>query len=152
MTNEELIDKFYTSFAAGDAEGMISCYTDDIEFRDPAFGVLKGEDAKNMWRMLLKNPDLKVSATLIKADDNTGSASWVAVYKFSLTGRQVKNKVSAKFRFGDGKIVEHIDHFNFWKWATQAFGVKGLLLGLTPMMKNKVRKQALIRLSEFGVV
>jgi ketosteroid isomerase-like protein len=152
MTNHELIEKFYNSFAAGDAEGMVSCYTDDIAFRDPAFGELKGDDAKNMWRMLLKNPDIKVTATLIHADEKTGSAYWVAVYKFSLTGKTVTNKVSAKFQFHEGKIIEHTDHFNFWKWATQAFGVKGLLLGLTPMMKNKVRKQALIRLSEFGVM
>jgi ketosteroid isomerase-like protein len=150
MNNEQLIINFYNSFAIGDAEGMIVNYADDTAFEDPAFGLLNGNDAKNMWRMLLKNVELKVTADNIKADNDTGSADWVAVYKFSLTGREVTNKVSAKFEFKDGKITKHHDYFNFWKWAAQAFGFKGYLLGWTPLMKNKVRQQALARLSKFS--
>ena len=152
MTNVLLIEKFYSSFAAGDAEGMVSCYTDDIVFKDPAFGELKGGDAKNMWRMLLKTPGIKITTHNITADDTTGSADWVAEYTFSLTGKAVINKVHADFIFSNGKIVKHTDYFSFWRWATQAFGVKGLLLGWTPLMKNKVREQALGRLRKFGVV
>ena len=48
----QLIKDFYQAFAALDAETMASCYHKDILFEDPAFGVLKGEKAKNMWRML----------------------------------------------------------------------------------------------------
>ena len=151
MTNEQLIDKFYTSFAAGDAEGMVSCYTDDIEFKDPAFGVLKGDDAKNMWRMLLKTPGINITTSNVKAGDNTGSANWQAEYTFSLTGNKVVNKITAQFEFKDGKISKHNDHFSFWKWASQAFGFKGVLLGWTPLMRNKVREQALARLAKFGV-
>jgi ketosteroid isomerase-like protein len=150
MSNEQLIANFYNSFAAGDAEGMVINYADDIAFKDPAFGLLKGNEAKNMWRMLLKNAELKVTADNIKADNNTGSASWVAVYKFSLTGRTIINKVSAKFEFKDGKIIKHTDYFSFWKWGAQAFGLKGYLLGWTPIMKNKVRQQALARLKKFN--
>jgi ketosteroid isomerase-like protein len=43
MTHTGLIEKFYSAFAHADAEGMVSCYTDDITFEDPAFGVLKGK-------------------------------------------------------------------------------------------------------------
>ena len=151
MTNEQLIDKFYTSFAAGNAEGMINCYTDDIEFKDPAFGVLKGDDAKNMWRMLLKTPGINITTSNVKADDKTGSANWQAEYTFSLTGNKVVNKITAQFEFKDGKITKHTDHFSFWKWASQAFGFKGVLLGWTSLMRNKVREQALARLAKFGV-
>ena len=152
MTNNLLIEKFYSSFAAGDPGGMVSCYTDDIVFKDPAFGELKGNDAKNMWRMLLKTPGIKITTHNITADDTTGSADWVAEYTFSLTGKAVINKVHADFIFSNGKIVKHIDHFSFWKWASQAFGFKGILLGWTPLMKNKVREQALSRLKKFGMV
>jgi ketosteroid isomerase-like protein len=48
MDNKQLIEKFYQCFASADAEGMVNCYADDIEFKDPAFGLLKGNDAKNM--------------------------------------------------------------------------------------------------------
>ena len=58
MENEQLIRNFYESFANNDADGMIACYADDIEFSDPAFGKLKGADAKNMWRMLTLLPFL----------------------------------------------------------------------------------------------
>jgi ketosteroid isomerase-like protein len=150
MTNKQLIEKFYSSFAAGDAEGMVSCYTDDIVFKDPAFRELKGDDAKNMWRMLLKTPGIKITTHNITADDITGSADWIAEYTFSLTGKAVINKVHADFIFSNGKIVKHTDYFSFWRWATQAFGIKGLLLGWMPFMKNKVREQALIRLRKFG--
>ena len=149
MDNTQLIQKFYNSFAAGDAEGMVSCYADNIEFTDPAFGHLKGTDAKNMWHMLLKTPGIKITATNITADDKTGSADWVAVYNFSLTGRQVTNRVHAEFEFENGKIIKHTDDFSFYKWAGQAFGLKGYLLGWTPFMQNKVRQTALGRLGKF---
>jgi ketosteroid isomerase-like protein len=149
MDNARLIQNFYDSFAAGDSAGMMDCYADDIEFADPAFGPLKCEHAKNMWRMLLKTPGIKITVSNIKADDQTGSADWVAEYTFSLTGKKVINKVHADFMFSNKKIIKHTDTFSFWKWASQAFGVKGFLLGWTPLMKNKVREQALARLGKF---
>ena len=149
MDNTQLIQNFYNAFSAGDAEAMVSFYTDDIEFQDPAFGPLKGDNAKNMWRMLLKTPGIKITTSNIKADDQTGSADWVAEYTFSLTGRKVINHVHAEFIFANGKIVKHTDTFSFWKWASQAFGLKGFLLGWTPLMKTKVRQQALARLNKF---
>lgn len=148
--NQQLIQKFYTAFAAGDAEGMAACYTNDVKFCDPAFGPLKGDDAKNMWRMLLKNnTGIKITASDIDADEITGSAKWVAVYIFSRTGRRVTNHVSAEFEFRDGKISKHTDTFNIWKWAGQAMGVTGWLLGWTPFMKGKIRTQTATLLGKF---
>jgi ketosteroid isomerase-like protein len=149
MDHAQLIQNFYNAFASGDAETMVNLYADNIEFQDPAFGPLKGDNAKNMWQMLLKTPGIKISASNIKADDQTGSADWVAEYTFTLTGRKVINHVHAEFQFSNDKIVKHTDTFSFWKWANQAFGLKGFLLGWTPLMKNKVRQQALARLNKF---
>lgn len=44
----DLIVKFYTSFQKLDAEGMCSCYTDDVEFSDSVFVDLKGIKAHAM--------------------------------------------------------------------------------------------------------
>ncbi|RKR83801.1 ketosteroid isomerase-like protein [Mucilaginibacter gracilis] len=151
MDNKQLLINFYAAFAAGDAEGMVACYSDDIEFTDPAFGLQIGENAKNMWRMLLKNPDIKVTVSNIEANEKTGSANWVAVYTFSRTGRKVTNRVSAKFEFGGGKITKHTDYFNIWKWAGQAMGIKGYLLGWTPLMQNGIHKQAVMMLTRFNI-
>lgn len=141
--NASLIEAFYKSFAKGDAEGMVSCYDPNIVFTDPAFGTLKGDDAKNMWRMLVANGkgQTKISFDNVKANDKTGSANWTAAYTFSQTGRKVINKISASFEFSNGKIIRHTDHFNLWKWSRQALGWKGYLLGWSSLMKNKIQIQ-----------
>ncbi|MCI0751446.1 MAG: hypothetical protein L0Y35_06375, partial [Flammeovirgaceae bacterium] len=68
---------------------------------------------------------------------------------FSRTGRFVHNRIHAKFVFRDGKIIRHKDSFDFWRWASQALGPVGLLLGWTPMIKSKVRSTARGSLTKF---
>jgi hypothetical protein len=61
MLHQELLEHFYHSFKYKDVKEMIACYHDDIVFTDPAFGTLKGVEAKNMWRMLLgQNSTLEI--------------------------------------------------------------------------------------------
>ncbi len=146
----DILDKFYTSFQNLDAEGMAACYHDDIEFEDPAFGLLKGEKAGNMWRMLCANAkDLKINYSVISADENHGKVRWVADYTFHRTGRVVHNEISAVFEFKDGKIIKHTDHFNLRKWARQAIGMKGAILGGTAFFKKKLNQQTNKLLSNF---
>lgn len=144
MTNTELITSFYQSFAKGDAEGMVACYHDNIQFQDPAFDVLKNEDAKNMWRMLISRSKGNIHITFnnIKASETTGSANWVAEYTFSANGRKVINVISAHFEFKDGKIIKHTDSFDIYKWSKQALGMKGYLLGWTSFMQKKIQQQS----------
>jgi len=144
MDNTDIITQFYQSFSDGDAEGMVKFYADDVIFQDPAFGELKGDDAKNMWRMLIQNSKGKIRITFVdvKADAHAGSAHWIATYVFSKTGRPVVNKIAARFEFRDGKITRHTDHFDLWKWSSQALGLPGYLLGWSSFMKNKIQHQA----------
>lgn len=142
--SEQLIKTFYNAFAQLDAETMAECYHDDIIFQDPAFGVLKGERARNMWRMLCesqKGKDFIVEFSNIQCTEHTGTAHWEAHYVFSKTGRKVHNKIKAKFRFQDGKIIEHKDDFNLHRWAKQALGFKGQLVGGTAFFQNKLNGQ-----------
>jgi ketosteroid isomerase-like protein len=150
-TNQEVITLFYQSFARHDAETMASLYHDDIEFTDPAFGTLKGEEARNMWRMLIerRKDSLVVAHSNVQASDDAGSAQWTADYRFGSTGRMVHNEITAKFEFHEGKIIRHVDNFSFWKWSRQALGLPGLLLGWTPYLKAKVRQQAKKGLKRF---
>ncbi|GGX29590.1 nuclear transport factor 2 family protein [Aquimarina muelleri] len=147
---ENLIEKFYTALNNRDAKTMISCYHDDVVFKDPAFGKLKGDKAKAMWQMLCKNAqNFKVEFSLIKANNHNGSAHWEAWYTFSKTGKSVHNKIDAQFEFKDGKIIKHIDHFNLHKWASQALGWKGVLLGGTGFFKKKLIGQTNKMLDKF---
>lgn len=151
MKNEDLITKFYTSFANRDAGEMISCYHEDVEFSDPAFGVLEGEEAKNMWRMLIERSkgNLRIDFKNVSANDENGSADWTAEYLFSKTGRNVFNVIHAEFDFLDGKIIRHHDDFDIWKWSKQALGVPGILLGWSSFMQTKIRKNARGSLKQF---
>jgi len=140
--NKELISKFYKAFQQKNAAEMVSCYHDEIEFSDPAFGKLKGERAKAMWEMLCQNSkELKVEFSDTKADETMGSANWQASYTFSKTGRKVHNIINARFEFKDGKIIKHADVFNIRRWAGQAFGFKGYLLGWTYFFKKNLQLQ-----------
>ncbi len=138
------IETFYAAFTALDAEKMAACYHDEVVFEDPAFGRLQGERARNMWRMLChsqQGKDFRVWATHIAFDGERGTATWEAVYTFSATGRRVHNRISAQFVLKDGKILTHTDTFSLRKWAAQALGVKGYLLGGTGFFRKRLHAQ-----------
>jgi ketosteroid isomerase-like protein len=151
MSNTELITEFYTAFSQHDDKRMVACYHDDIEFTDPAFGTLKGEQAKAMWKMLLRRSGgkLKVVFSQVITDENKGRAHWEAFYEFSQTGRPVHNKIDAQFEFKDGKIIKHVDHFNLWRWSQQALGLSGWLLGYTAFFQKKLQQQTTKALQEY---
>ena len=150
--NEQLILKFYTAFANADAKTMCECYHPNIQFQDPAFGILKGNDARQMWNMLIEKSkgNIKIEFSDIKAADFSGTAKWIATYNFSKTNRKVINVIDAQFEFQDDLIIRHTDNFDIWKWSKQALGFKGLLLGWTGFMQNQIQKQALTSLKNYS--
>ena len=148
--HESLVREFYARFAARDAEGMARCYHPEVAFSDPVFPMLRGAEADDMWRMLLSRAtDLAVTLDEAGAGDDAGTARWTARYTFSRTGRPVVNHVAAMFAFRDGLIVRHYDRFSFWRWASQALGPAGSLLGWFAPLKWKVRKDAARGLAQF---
>lgn len=129
---------------------MTACYTPDAHFRDPAFGDLRGPEVGAMWRMLTsRSTDLEIELRNPVADDAAGSANWIAHYTFGDTGRPVVNDINATFRFSGGLIADHVDEFDLGKWARQALGFQGVLVGLLPPLRAKVRDRARGQLDEF---
>lgn len=150
MPDADVITRFYNAFAQRDAQTMAACYADDVVFHDPAFGELRGERARNMWRMLCRaGKDLEVRASDIEADATTGRAHWEADYTFGTTGRKVHNVVDARFELRDGLITRHTDSFDFGRWAAQAFGPVGAVLGKTPVLPFVMRRLANRQLDGF---
>ncbi len=146
----ELATTFYNALADRDGEGMAACYSDDIVFEDPAFGELRGADAGDMWRMLCSSDtDLAITHTIVSATDSLVIANWIAEYTFTATGRAVRNDVTATMKVENGKIVDHRDVFDFWKWSSQALGAPGKFLGWTPMLKAKVQRTTRQNLDTF---
>jgi hypothetical protein len=129
---------------------MAACYAPEARFSDPVFPDLKGQEPGAMWRMLTgRADDLKIELLEHEADDDRGSARWIADYTFTQTGRPVTNDVRATFRFAQGLIAEHRDDFDFHRWSRQALGTPGMLLGWTPILRTSVRRRARAGLDEF---
>jgi ketosteroid isomerase-like protein len=149
--NTQTIALFYSAFQKKDYAAMNSCYSDDIVFFDPAFGLLKGDEVRYMWEMLCTNAkDFSLTfGNIIELDEEYYTCDWVATYTFSKTGRRVVNKVRANMKFYDGKIIEHSDAFSLHKWAAQALGFSGWLLGWNKFFQNKIKNTAKKNLLKF---
>jgi hypothetical protein len=147
--NDDLIQRFYEAFARLDGDSMAACYAPAARFSDPVFSDLRDDEPGAMWKMLTgRAKDLRVELAEHEADDQRGSAHWLADYTFS-TGRKVHNDVRARFRFDAGLFAEHEDSFSFYAWARQALGPVGLALGWTPIVQAKVRREARAGLDEY---
>ncbi len=144
MENKDIITHFYTAFANGNAEEMTKYYHPNATFEDAAFGKLNQKEVVSMWKMLIERSkgNLKIEFKNVFADENSGSATWIATYLFSQTNRNVINVIDAEFEFKDGLILKHTDHFDLYKWSKQALGWKGFLLGWTNFMQNKIQQNA----------
>ena len=142
--SKELITNFYKSFQQGDGETMGTMYHEDAKFSDEVFKNLTGAEVGAMWSMLLERSKgkLKIEFHSIVEAGNSTSCIWEAKYPFSKTGRKGHNVIRSQMTFKDGKIIDHLDRFNFWKWTRMALGASGILLGWTPFLHKKVRQQA----------
>ena len=148
--NERLIRSLYEALGRRDGEAMAACYAPGASFCDPVFTALAGDEVGDMWRMLCsRSTRIRVEVANVVADEASGRADWQAWYPFSGTGREVHNLIHAEFRFRDGRIVSHVDEFDLWRWSRQALGAPGLLLGWTPLLRNRVRATASAQLSRF---
>ena len=150
--NAQLLERFYTAFAKRDHATMKACYAPDATFEDEVF-TLKGDQIGQMWHMLAVNAkEFSLEFRDVSANDTAGQAHWEAHYLFSATGRKVHNIIDGEFQFRDGLIIAHRDRFNFWSWSRQALGLPGVLLGWTPILRNKVRGQAARNLAAFNIM
>lgn len=141
--NEQLITDFYTAFQNKDGAKMGTFYHKEATFNDPVFPNLESWQARAMWAMLCERAkDFSLEFKDVQADDNKGKAFWIATYTFAKTGNTIVNKIQASFTFKDGKFLTHNDKFSLWKWSGMALGISGKLLGWTPMIQGKIRKEA----------
>lgn len=149
-SNKQLIHHFYTSFQNQDVKTMQDCYADNASFSDPVFTGLNAQQVRMMWAMLLRSgKEMRIEFRNIKETKNGATAEWDAWYTFSATGNKVHNQIEASFVIANGKIVKHTDQFSFYKWAKQALGLTGLLLGWTHFLKNKISATAKKKLETF---
>lgn len=144
-------ERFYEAFMVRDHYTMGRLYAEIAAFSDPVFPALNARGVRLMWQMLLtRAEDLGLEVNIREDAPSRARVDWVAQYTFSGTGRHVVNRVHTEMAISAGKIVRQVDTFSLWRWSEQALGTKGLLLGWTPMVKNRIRAQAAQSLREFA--
>lgn len=150
-SGKELIIRFYTALSTLNAARMKECYSPDIIFSDPLFGVLHAVEVCAMWDMLCNRAQDFSFSFQEPEDKGDGyyTCAWQATYRFTKTGRMVINKGKAFMKLEKGLIVEHSDAFSFQKWITQAFGITGFLLGRFSFFQRKVRNSAFSSLQKW---
>lgn len=147
---ETVANNFYSAFQLKNASQMIEYYHPDLQFEDPTFGKLSYHQTCAMWKMLCESAkDLTIEFSILKSEDNYVEVRWIAEYTFSKTGRFVHNEITARMTFKDGKIIQHIDKFDLFKWAKQAMGLQGWLIGGTPFFRKKLQQQTNYQLVKY---
>lgn len=136
--------QYWDALAACDGAAMATCYAGDADFQDEVFQ-LHGADIGTMWAGLFR-PGAKVTVKThpLKETGEVVTGTWEAWYEFQ--GRPIHNVIHSTFLLKDGLIVSQRDRFNFWKWTRMALGLKGTLLGWTPMVRKAVQRQAMKRI------
>jgi hypothetical protein len=144
-------ERFYEAFMVRDHYTMGLLYAEHATFSDPVFPLLNAKGVRLMWQMLLSRAeDLGIEVSIVEDAPTRARVDWVARYTFTQTGRPVVNRIRTDMTFAAGKIVRQVDQFSLWRWSRQALGTSGLLLGWTPIVKNKVRAQAAQSLRQFA--
>ena len=144
MTPEEtreVLTRFYDALSRRDGETMASLYSPDASFEDEIYR-LRGEDVGKMWRGLMSRAKtLTVSYTIAKAGAGDGTVEWTARYDYP-GGGPVVNVILSELELAGGKIVRQRDRFDFPRWAAQALGTKGKLLGRFEWFRRVVSREA----------
>lgn len=132
-------DAMTAYYEARNVEQLREVYGRDVVFQDPVFGRHEG------WRALARRLFEMTNPTVQITTEKTGSDSvkWVAKYEFGASNRPVENHGTARATLDQhGKIATHTDDFDTKKWAKQALGFPGTVLGLLPKsLRNMVLHQ-----------
>jgi ketosteroid isomerase-like protein len=148
-----LVARFYDAFAKLEIDAMLACLHPEITFSDPLFPNLRQGQVFEMWRMLIASAarypdDFSLTYEFVFVEERKAQVHWQAKYRYG-GRRKVHNKVLATLTFWDGKIVRHVDGFNFYTWGRQALGWLGLSLGWSSKFRASVQSAAKKQLSAF---
>lgn len=143
MNSKEIAIKFYDAFSVANIDVLKQLYDKKLIFNDNIFVNLDYNETISMWSSLLVgNKNMSIKYEIKKYSEKYVEVEWIADYLFTSTNRNVKNIILAKMEIDQGKIINHTDNFDFYKWSQMAFGITGVLIGWTSFFKNKVRTEA----------
>jgi len=140
-----LLVKYLQAIKEQDLKTISSCFHEEAEFYEPAYGKLTGPKIAAWWTFFFaqaKEFHSEFDSLKVNGDKATvHSEHW---YYWNATGAGVHNLVESEFDFKDGKIFRQIDNYNLNAWAFQALESK--FMGWT----NKSREAEQERFEEFS--
>jgi len=139
------LTRFFEAFTQRDGETMARLYTPDATFEDPIFR-LRGAEIGTMWVGLMRRSrDWSLAYTIAQAKQRSGVVEWTARYRFG--GKMpVVNVVLSEIELENGLISRQVDQFDFRRWAAQALGTPGKLLGRFEWFRRGVSRKAALGL------
>ena len=144
MTAEEteaLLTRLYDALSRRDGEAMAALYAPDATFEDPVFR-LRGASIGRMWVALTRRAKrFEISYSIVEAGAGSGRVEWTARYLFG-GKRPVVNAIVSEIDLSKGKIVRQTDRFDFPRWAAQALGLPGRLLGRFEWFRRAFSRKA----------
>ena len=144
MTGEQTrqaLARFYEALARRDAATMAAAYAPDAAFDDPVFQLRGPTSAGCGSRFSAAPASSRSTGRSARAEPDRGEVAWTARYLFG-GKRPVVNVIESDVRFRDGQIVEQTDRFDFPRWAAQALGPPGRLLGGFEWFRRSVARKA----------
>jgi len=143
IENKNVITGLYNAYKERNPELMASFYTEDASFKDEIFGEVTGQEIPKVWEVVHSTTsNFYLYFHIVNVNKNLATVNSQLSYTFKHTGRKIDISITSIFRFENGKIRHQVDEYSLWKWASQAFGVSGFLLGWNPKFKNKIRQSA----------
>ena len=136
-----VLTHLYDALARRDGAAMAALYAPDASFEDPVFR-LHGRQIGAMWIELTRRAkDFGISYTITQADSGRGTVESTARYRFGT--HPVVNRILSEIEIEDGRIVRQRDRFDFPRWAAQALGLPGRLLGRFSWFQKAVSRRAM---------
>lgn len=117
MDNKALIQGLYASFAAGDVEGVVAAFADNIEWTEadgfPLAGTYTGPQAvvENVFMRLGEFSDnWGVTVNRLVADGDTVVADGLYTWNHKENGAPCEVRMAHVWTLADGKVVSFLQH------------------------------------------
>lgn len=144
MHSRRIVD-FYAAFKRLDPAAMQAAYAPGARFSNPLFQLQGPEEIGALWALVCdaigrrRLDQWRLDVSEIEATAQRGRARCQPHWRIRASGRVVQGVSDAEFSFDQhGRILSHTERFSFWHWSCQALGLRGALLGWTPLWRDRV--------------
>ena len=132
-------------------EGIPGCVHPEIQYFDPLFGALEGQDVVRLRSFEASFNGFKMERGEIEdLGDGYYSCPWKKTYTYPVTGRKVSINGKSHISMDNGLVTGHSEAFSLHRWAKDAYGIAGWFFGSIFFFQRKMRREAARQLREFG--